>query len=302
MVPAILIEFLLTRNDPEQNRRIGRIVLILIIISVCLGLLSEIAFPGITRYFNRDMSAYPGWMVPVSYSFVYMLPYLAGAVLNLHSRSLIERLLIIALINVLIIKAGFFIAVGLTLVMMIAALLLRSKMNKKILFAIIFLSAITINSLGVKALLIFKVIPNDVIIEKIEGLEKRAKSGSSPLVIEARELAYKKSLHSFSENIVWGTGSYKLAGGHSYWLDKLAHFGIIGTIPNLLILVVLFRRAKLLIPAKGVPIYNITFMLILIMLIFNPYESLEYWTIIFCFIPLTICHLSNFDETIEQDI
>ena len=57
--------------------------------------------------------------------------------------------------------------------------------------------------------------------------------------LEARILLYEKSIYNFINNPIWGSNSY--GGGHSYILDNMSKFGLLGIIAMIIMYLRIFK-------------------------------------------------------------
>jgi hypothetical protein len=90
---------------------------------------------------------------------------------------------------------------------------------------------------------------NTAIYDKISDINNSMVYGKSEGQLEGREELYNKSLNSFYEYPIFGN-SKVLLGGHSFFIDRLAYFGIVGALPFFLFLYFTFKNHYDLIPKE----------------------------------------------------
>jgi len=72
---------------------------------------------------------------------------------------------------------------------------------------------------------------NTPIAEKIDHVVSSLKHNKSEEQVAGREKAYKRSWDTFFENPLIGNLKKDQAGGHAYFADRLAYFGLLGSVP-----------------------------------------------------------------------
>jgi O-antigen ligase len=125
---------------------------------------------------------------------------------------------------------------------------------------------------------------NTVIFNKIEDINNSFKYGTDGSV-DDRKILYESSLNVFMENPIFGTYNHSDSGEHSFIIDFLAWFGLIGTIPLLLCFIEVLKTNYKILPSK-VRIYYLLSVIPFVFLSFvkgTPFfEQLLY---LFIFIP-----------------
>lgn len=108
---------------------------------------------------------------------------------------------------------------------------------------------------------------------------------------------YKDSLDTFLHNPVFGN-IYGKNGGHNYFLDRLAHFGIIGTMPLIIFLYSRFSVLLKFIPSSTRSVYLIGIIGFVILGFLKNISGIDYWTYLFVYIP---CILKSMEEENKYD-
>ena len=126
---------------------------------------------------------------------------------------------------------------------------------------------------------------NNSIGGKISDFQTLLKFGEVTGEIEGREDLYNLSWETFRQNPLMGSSFYKDAGGHAYFVDKLAYLGLLGTLP--LFLFFYFQLSsiyKLL--SKTVRFYYLTGLLLFFSLGFSKnIGDFDYWFFLFFLLP-----------------
>ena len=161
----------------------------------------------------------------------------------------------------------------------------------------IFIGILLIYSYRFEILDIIADFPHPLFAEKAEQIKILLQSGVSvnEATGEIRGGVYDRSIRGFLENIFFGSGKLYFRGGHSFWLDKLSVFGIFGTLPYLFVIIIIYKRAKLLIPNNtlGESLYQNGFFLTLFLMFLNPYGFIDSWSIVFVYVPMIINYFDS---------
>ncbi len=95
---------------------------------------------------------------------------------------------------------------------------------------------------------------------------------------------YKDSLATFLGNPLFGSVTGK-TGGHNYFLDRLAHFGIIGTAPLFVFLHSRFRALLRFVPSTSRLVFEICIIGFYMLGFLKNVSGVEYWIFLFVYIP-----------------
>lgn len=196
-----------------------------------------------------------------SFGLVHAFPFLCPLlVLNIKSaKNYLFRALALAVILVayfMLLKASF----GTPLLLATAAIALAFLLTKNqmlnmviVICMVVFLFMTMNKNLLVYALeeaqeLAFSKTP--VISKKIDDIVASIKFNKSRGEISGREKVYAKSWSTFFSSPLWGSFDKSDAGGHAYFPDRLAYFGLLGTVPFFLFLYFTLKRSYMLINSK----------------------------------------------------
>lgn len=89
-----------------------------------------------------------------------------------------------------------------------------------------------------------------IISKKIDDIVASIKFNKSRGEISGREKVYERSWSTFFSSPLWGSSEKRDAGGHAYFPDRLAYFGLLGTVPFFLFLYYTLKKSYLLINSK----------------------------------------------------
>jgi len=288
---AILIEFIIISANEKIINKLGEFALYIFIINAILSIIAEQAYPGATR---NDLRDFPFWVQTYSFGIVYAVPFVIGIFISLYNGKKWKFFLILSILTLSVIMTGFFTATIFTLAIITIGLMIKWQI-KKIFYLTFLLIGIFITLNFKNEILEFISTLNPMFESKVADLNQII-SKSSDLregLSILRAGVYEKSLYSFLNNLFLGVGKLDQVGGHSFWLDNLANFGILGTLPYILVLISLRNRALIFIPKKAKRIYHETFSILLLLMIFNPFYFLNFWVTIFAFIPAISRYLTN---------
>lgn len=291
IVPVIIIEVLISYNNNVFNRKLGKFAIFLLMISAVIQIIAEIQYPFVSRQLGTDMdvgtnlTSYPWWVITFSFGVINALPFVMGMMVLTISKKMFHVLILSVFIFVLLI-AGFFTALIFAISLITVSIFLRMGIKKIRLYFLLFFIILFISAFKLELLGIAKFVPNDVAQEKVEGIESKIKTGSGSATVEGREDKYTSSWDGFQKNVLFGQGSAKKVGGHSFWLDKLSQFGIIGSLPYILFLFILYKRSLKILPQILHYAFGILLLITFVIMLFNPYEFLEFFTIIFVYSPI----------------
>lgn len=289
ILPVILLELIIYYNNKDFTIRLGKFSLILLFFSLILHLIAETAFPGISRNLVGEASEfnYPKWAIPLSFGLFNALPVLIGLLFLKFKKNFLHYSVIVLSVLSFIIT-GYFIALIFMVSLIGISLMTRLGFKKNILFIFLLLVFILLTFFKFELIDIGSIIPNEAVNEKVEGIKSLAQNGTGGIGVNSRQEKYNISLDGFLENKWIGGGD---AGGHSYWLDKLSKFGIIGTIPYFLFLLLIHKRSLRVFPTELHYIISNQIILIALVMILNPYEYLEFFTFIFVYFPIISVYL-----------
>lgn len=238
------------------------IVYIVIILTTCITTyLGYRIYPTASRELaTGEISQSPLYYIYLSYniggfSFIYNLLLLSILLIctiknpSIFKRNRIVTLLCIAsliIIGLVILKSQYTTAILLFFVSLVL-LVLHSKFKIKYIFTVvsigIFIVFMLREPLSSKLMLISENIESYDVSQRIYDISQYiiGEHTSDNSDLDAREDLYKKSVETFSNNIL-GTWNNKNIGGHSFILDNMAKYGILGII---MIIIMIYKLYKL---------------------------------------------------------
>lgn len=292
LIAALLLEYLIFLKDKDLIQEIGKFSLVLIFITTLFTIFAEYKFPGISRTIGKVSYQYPSWAKTYSFGMIYSIPFIIGALL-IKSKLDVKLLVLLITLLVSMFMIGFLTAVIFTLFVIAISFLVKTRIKESIYLIIFVFFIILFSIFYLEIIEMLKYLPHQIFKEKAEKMMSIFvyNQSSSNVILEMRGGVYGVSIKSFFENPLFGLGSIQYAGGHSFWLDTLARFGILGTIPYVIVIVSLYKRAKKILPNNFLKFYRNTFVLILVLMFFNPFYFLDFWTIVFVFIPAIMNYL-----------
>jgi hypothetical protein len=283
IVPVVIIELVITYNSKDFVIRLGHFSLLLLVISGVISIISEKYFPLVIRnVFGQSATVYPWWVITYSFGIINGLPVLIGLMVFTITKFYLHIVSLSVFVYVILI-GGFFTALIFTVCAIGASMLIRFGVRKKYLYFFLTLFFLLINTFKFEVLNVAKYIPNEVAQEKVTGVESKLQTGEGSASTNSREEVYNASLNGFLDNFFFGGGPI---GGHSYWLDKLSGFGIIGTLPFVLFILIISKRSLLFLPKHLRYVYSVILVITVVIMTFNPYEYLEFFTIVFVYAPI----------------
>lgn len=109
-------------------------------------------------------------------------------------------------------------------------------------------------------------------------------SSNDAYAVDGRVELYNASYHVFLNNPLFGSVSSK-GGGHTYFFDNLAKYGIIGTTPLFLFFYYRFKKTLAYLKSDEKRIYTICVMGFVMMAIIKNIAGIDHWTYMFLYIP-----------------
>jgi hypothetical protein len=299
LLVAIIIENLLIFKSSFNKMLflIGRFGLWILILALAISVINEIIFSGIMRK-NGMQYNMPFWAWTVSFGTLYSMPFVLMTVVMFYKGKSYIIYSIIFLIIFSIIRAGFVIALIITGVGLIFALLYRYKIKNIILNISVILSMIIIGISNLNNIIsLLPKLPNQIYSEKASDISKIQKQeGLMNIIYTTRQGVYDASVNTIIKNPIFGSGDYADSGQHSYILDKLSFLGIFGTIFYFIVLFTLFKRSSLLIEKSERNAYGYIIITVFLLLLFNPIEWPDFWLSVFVIVPAIIVYLNEVED------
>ncbi len=294
-ISALILENLLLIVADNFNilYQLGKVSLLIIVLTVSVTFVSELIFPGITRngVFNGN---YPDWVWSMSFGTLYAMPFIYLVIVICYRINNYGFIFITLLFLSMIIRAGYVTALVFMFITTIIGVTLRYNVKQKLLvFLVVFLIGLFLFSSIGFIIQLLPDLPNPVYQEKARELTDLQDSKSfSDFMSNSRHGAYDDTLQNILIDPFFGSGNYDKIGQHSFWLDKFALLGGVGILFYLLTIISLYLGATKLLFNKMKVTYNIVVMLVVVFLFINPIEWPDFWLIIFVIIPSVIIYLS----------
>jgi len=238
----------------------------------------------LAREFDPSVFAlYPWWVATIPFGLINSLPFIIGFMIFTTKQNNLIQILLILLFIIVVLYTGFFTPLLFTITIVGVSLMIRFGIKRlyMVLFMVLIISSVSIYKL--ELLNLAKFIPNETVQFKVRGLEEKATYGEGNASVESRENLYLLSLDVFLNNIFIGQGDVLKVGGHSYWLDKLALYGILGTLPYFFFFFTMYKRSLILLNTRLHYLFKIQVIITFLFMFANPYEFLDYFTTIFIF-------------------
>jgi len=143
--------------------------------------------------------------------------------------------------------------------------------------------------------------------EKIKDIMISIEHGSTEGQVGGRGSLYKQSWNSFFHNPLFGISDKTQAGGHAYFADRLAYFGLIGTVPFIAFFVFAFKRFYIMCNEDCKIYISISFFIFMLMAFLKNIYGIENFIYFLVFIPglslVDKCKLLNHnDKLLRQDL
>jgi hypothetical protein len=116
---------------------------------------------------------------------------------------------------------------------------------------------------------------------KISDISETIKFGQVSGHVETRDDLYNLSWNTFFEKPLLGSFKYGDAGGHAYFVDKLAYLGILGSLPLFIFFFFQFNMIYKRISEEGKMFFLLSVLLFIILGFTKNIDGIEYWLILF---------------------
>lgn len=290
---ALIVELILSNQNDKNRLFFGKMVFFIFILNSLFGTISELLSPGVTRnFFLREETSF---YITFSFGGIYGLPFVIAAFIAIKSKFTLPNIFFMGIMIAAIVLAGFLTSLLITTFLVIAALLVRYKVKNLSLvmfFLLIFVFVLYSNLDFVIDLL--PQLPNQSYSNKVKDLVELSQSGAqTSSFMNIRANVYGASYDAILKHILIGSGSWNDVGKHSFWLDRVGFIGIVGTFFFALPMYLTYTRSILICPVEYRKFYRIIFLLLAALLFLNPFYFVDFWLIIFVYLPLVILYLSH---------
>jgi len=125
---------------------------------------------------------------------------------------------------------------------------------------------------------------------QIHGGQIETEEGS----IEGRSSLTALTLSVFYNNLFIGD-PHGYIGGHNYFIDRLALYGIIGVVPFFLMIFSLYKMTIRYLPSNKHGIFTLIFLGFISLGLLKNMPGIDYWLFMFCFYPFILKYSIRFD-------
>ena len=315
IMQALLWPLLVEGLKAGDYRKLARNILVLIVISYIITsvttIVGNIAYPGASRALARlaaQDDAETAYMyqsfniggVEFVYQLVLLVPLLIYVIRCSKFWGKLLAVAILVIFAAVIYISEYTTALIFALLAFILFLIPKGFSSKQLLRMGIVVALIAF--VLVYVIDIFSIVSNLVegsgVAERLQDVSNmvHGKKIDSSGDLDARGSLWSESVNNFLSSPIWGTGK---SGGHSYLLDHLGMFGLIGA----LLQYVLFKKMNVLAirPYKGSPFYItllVVFLMELGLTMFNAYTHIVIFTVV---IPL-FCYVFSPKNTINDNV
>ena len=309
MVYPLLSLYLIRIGDQRSAKRLVVILGLSFIVTSITTYFGCRAYPGASRDLaamlsTRDPALYALYMSLNigSFSFIYALVLLLPLLVFAIKEKLVYRwigLAVLAIVVMAIIVSDYTTAL---LCMTVSIIILfvsprRLKTIHFVLMAVLIFVLILASDWLIVPFLdkLGGIVGREIVSDRLQELSALSSNESSFLEgdMEARSDLYMKSINSFLDSPVWGSSSAKL-GGHSYVLDNMGQFGLLGLIGMIIVFRAIFKR--FFAPFKQQKFYGhilFSFLVAILLALLNPKD---YLTVLTFYIPLFCVAFSDTTE------
>lgn len=234
--------YLIKKDDPISTRRIFNIIGISIIITCITTYRGCTLYPYASREIAAMLSSEDPALYALyvkqnigSFAFTYTLVLILPIVIYLIKNN-INRLISISCIIIIIttiFKTEYTTALMFMALCMVTMFISKQYKVKHIIFFLIIILLLYLSSKQIIAIILEKIANNlnsELFSERLHELSYSILYGKDQASgdLEARISLYESSFNNFINNPIWGSNSY--GGGHSYILDNMGKFGLLGII------------------------------------------------------------------------
>ncbi len=228
-----------------------------------------------------------------SYPLIHSLPYIYPAIIYCvkTKRTITNRCYYLAVLTVsyfMLLKSSVATSLILSTFGIVGALLVSKSRKKNIIYVVIlsFFFVFAFNeTMIVSSLKSIKPLFGDTLnAKKIDDILSSLKHDSAKGDL-ARIRATEKSFTTFIKSPLFGNMDRRQAGGHAYFVDRLAYFGLVGAVPFFLSLFFVFKRHFMIIDKGMRNYYVMGLALFVIMGIVKNVGGIETYLYLFVFLP-----------------
>lgn len=296
------------------NRDLYGLKIITMVGLILIGITSLLTIPILMKNPNavRDMVMYKEQFSDTafkykqlgiaSYPLIHSLPYLYPAIIYCikTKKAVTNRLYYLVVLTVsylMLLKSSVATPLILSTFGIVGALLVSKSHKRNIIYILLFsfFLVFTLNeTIIVSSLKSIKPMFGDTLnAKKIDDILSSLKHDSAKGAV-ARIGATEKSFTTFIKSPLLGNMDKRQAGGHAYFLDRLAYFGLVGAMPLFLFFFFVFKRHFMIIDKGMRNYYFMGLALFVIMGIVKNVGGIETYLYLFVFLPgLSFNNITN---------
>lgn len=269
-------------------RKIGPMLIWIVIVNSILIFISEITYPGISRVgaepFGLDKSSF---YYSTSFGYAYALPLIVYTLLSLKNKDYrFYTALILSIIAIML--AGYIASIMITI--LVIWIHYSSKLKIKIYLSIplFILISISFYYLLIYLFEYMSTFGNPVFAFKINEFSNIGlyQENIFDTFLTFRKGVYGKSVEAFLSNVIFGSGDGDNVGGHSTWLTTLAFGGIINGVIYFFVIYKLYKLSKEIVPNIYKKNYRNIFVFANVILFVNPPAFLDFFFFLMIGIPV----------------
>lgn len=307
LICFVFIDYYSRVPDTKKIWTILFFAMLIIIIRSITAINAEMIFPGIARQSATGMfEDYPEFNLigAGSYSFINGLVFLVLPILYVvRNKAHIISKIVLIIVGVLSLAAIIYTAWGTALILWGCALFIGLSPKKKqyiplYVFVLLLALVVAISSGFVfqSGKTIFD--DNPTIYDKIIDIQASIQEGEASGQVKGRQSLYFQSIDSFLSNPVLGDVNSE-AGGHAFWFDHLARFGIVGTLPLLAAYFLLVLKSSRMASHNYRPYHYINSMILLLFGCVKNVVGYEFMLFL-CIIGPLLTHLADSNITFKK--
>ena len=296
---AFVCEYILRQNDKRLLRCLSSVILISVLVTAITTYTGCLAFPGASRYMasglrnDRDAMALYTSMNIGGFGFAYLLVLLLPFIFNsfrFKSKSILSKVL---LLGVLVLFAAtiyvteYSTAILLSVFSLLILFLPKKLTSRNSIFVFFGIAVLgLVISIFLPSILMYfsESTESHTISIRMEELGYITSGGTGYGDAQGRIDLMSLSLHNFLNNIITGTGNS--GGGHSYILDTLSKFGILGLLLVVLQFVTLYKLTVK--PFVQTGFHTLVLLVYIMNFILCIMNTVCFYTIFLVFVPLYI--------------
>lgn len=297
-VSLLLVNFITRETDKIYSIMIVLILLIIVVIRCYYAIKVDYMFPLMARKIAGLVETEPLKYIQMgvgTFSFINALTFLVIPIMyvSINVNNYLIKLLSV-LIMALTVYTIYYTSWGISFIISIilVSFMIFNKNNdnyniiKILKFSIIVLITLILFQLTLNSSFIADNI-NPILYEKLIDISSSISSNEQVGQVEDRSSLYSISIATFISNPLFGS-MIDAIGGHAYWLDHLAMFGLVGIVPLSMLLYLLVKKITDMLPSQ----YHKLFWLnVFVFIVFGCIKNLggyEFYLYLFVLGPLLV--------------